>query len=86
MYKFYLCVVDLNKEMPNQGYCIPYNPSEQSEIINNLINELVDIFHINRNKLLFHCKRTYDIKTGVKKGAYPGIKEYIIFVNINLLI
>ena len=64
--------------MTNKGYCIPYSPSEQNKEINDLINELVEIFNINPNKLLFHCRRkNNDIKTGCVKGTYPDIEEYV---------
>ena len=64
--------------MTNKGYCVPYDHSEQSKEINDLISELVEKFGLLPNKLLCHCKRkNYDIKTGCVKGSHPGIEEYV---------
>jgi hypothetical protein len=60
-----------------RGYCIPYENKECEYILNNLIDDLVDNFGIKRNKLLFHCERDNDIKTGFSKGKYPGIEAYV---------
>jgi hypothetical protein len=63
--------------MEMRGYCIPYDPNKCDIVITNLIDELVDKFGIDKNKLLFHCERKNDIKTGVSKGIYPTIEEYV---------
>ena len=36
-----------------RGYCIPYDPIKCDTFVNNLIDELVDKFGIDKNKLLF---------------------------------
>lgn len=70
--------------MDSRGYCIPYDPNKCNKFVNNSIDELVDKFGINRNKLLFHCKHDNVIKTGESNGKYPGIKEYIKSNNLGI--
>lgn len=60
-----------------RGYCISYDPINCDIVVNNLIDELVDKFDIDKKKLLFHYERKNDIKTGLPNGTYPGIKEYV---------
>lgn len=63
--------------MDSRGYCIPYDPNKCDIVVNILIDELEDKFGIDKKKLLFHCERENDIKTGLPNGKYPGIKEYV---------
>lgn len=60
-----------------RGYCISYDPIKCDDIVNNLMDDLVNKYGIDKNKLLFHYKRKNDIKTGEPEGKYPGIKDYV---------
>jgi len=69
-----------------RGYSIPYDPIKCDIVVNNLIDELEDKFGIDKKNLLFHCERKNDIKTGLPKGKYSGIKEYVRSKNLGIKI